>query len=192
MPVRIDIARRDDFDGVVDVKFLDLPAGYSAPATNVLGDDAGTVVVLSADAKAVAAKSPMLRVEARATIDGKVVTRSAETKLPQLVEPGDILTKVEGDATLKPGGEVRLTVEVTRRAGFDGRIPVEVQGLPFGVRVLDVGLNGILILPGETKRTVVLTCEPWMKPAEHPIAIFARHERKGTEHAAKSVLLRVK
>jgi Planctomycete cytochrome C/WD domain, G-beta repeat len=193
VPVRVDVTRLDEFDGVVDVKFPDLPLGFSAPATNILGDDDGTVVSLSADAKAVAPTKPgVLRVEARATIGGKVVTHSAEAKLPHLVELGDIVTTMaESEAILKPGGEVRLTVEVSRRAGFEGRIPVEVQGLPFGVRVLDVGLNGILITPAETKRTVVLVCEPWMKPTDHPIVIFARHERKGTEHAARSVLLRV-
>ena len=40
---------------------------------------------------------------------------------------------------------MRLTVKVERRNGFKGRIPLDVQGLPHGVRVLDVGLNGILV-----------------------------------------------
>ena len=193
MPVRIDVTRIDEFDGVIDVKLSGLPAGFSAPATNILGDDTGTVVSLSADAKALdPTKAGTLRVEASATIGGTVIAHSAEAKLPLLAEPGDIVTTTaESEAILKPGGEVRLTVEVVRRAGFEGRIPVEVQGLPFGVRVLDVGLNGILITPAETKRTIVLYCEPWMKPADHPIVILARHERKGSEHAARSVMLRV-
>lgn len=191
VPVRIDVTRLDEFDGVIDVKLPGLPAGYSAPATNVLRDDTGTVVSLSADAKATA-KPGTLRVEASSTIGGKAVARTAETKLPQLVEPGDIVTTTgQSEVTIKPGGEVRITVEVARRAGFEGRIPIEVQGLPFGVRVLDIGLNGILITPAETKRTIVLYCEPWFEPTDHPFVILARHERKGSEHAARSVLLRV-
>ena len=42
-------------------------------------------------------------------------------------------------------------MNVERRNGFTGRIPLEVRGLPHGVRVLDIGLNGILITEKETR-----------------------------------------
>jgi hypothetical protein len=84
-----------------------------------------------------------------------------------------------------------VTVRVQRRNGFKGRVPVEEQGLPHGVRVLDVGLNGILITPAESVRTFVIYCEPWVKPTAHPFVVFARREGKPGEHAARSVLLKV-
>ena len=93
--------------------------------------------------------------------------------------------------TVRPGGETRLTVTVQRASGFTGRIPLDVRGLPHGVRVLDIGLNGILITEKETERTIVIYAEPWVEPAAHPLVVLARSERKGTEHAAKSVLLKV-
>jgi hypothetical protein len=80
---------------------------------------------------------------------------------------------------------------VQRSKGFTGRIPLDLRGLPHGVRVLDIGLNGILITEKETTRTIVIYAEPWVEPAAHPIVVLARSERKGTEHAAKSVLLKV-
>ena len=86
---------------------------------------------------------------------------------------------------------MRLTVKVERRNGFKGRIPLEVKGLPHGVRVLDIGLNGILITQKETTRTIVIYAEPWVAPMAHPFVVLARREGKNTEHAAKSVLLRV-
>ena len=101
------------------------------------------------------------------------------------LQPAAILERHENP------GETRLTVEVARRAGFDGRIPVEVQGLPFGVRVLDIGLNGILVNENETQRTVVIHAEPWVQPSVQPIVVLARSERKNTEHAAKSVQFKV-
>ncbi len=58
-----------------------------------------------------------------------------------------------------------------------------------GVRVLDVGLNGILIT--ETTRTMVLHAEPWVEPVEHPFVVLAKREGKNTEHVAKSVLLKI-
>ena len=93
--------------------------------------------------------------------------------------------------TVRPGGEVRLTVKVERRNGFKGRIPLEVRGLPHGVRVLDIGLNGILITEKETtpddrdlRRAVGGGDDASVRGA-------GRREGKNTEHAAKSVLLRV-
>ena len=85
-----------------------------------------------------------------------------------------------------------MTVKVERRNGFAGRIPLEVRGLPHGVRVLDVGLNGILITEKETTRTFVIYAEPWVEPTEHPFVVLAKQEGKNAEYAAKSVLLRVK
>ncbi len=66
-----------------------------------------------------------------------------------------------------------------------------MRGLPHGVRVLDIGLNGILVTEKETTRTIGLYAEPWVEPTEHPFVVVARSERKGPEHAARSVLLRV-
>ena len=66
-----------------------------------------------------------------------------------------------------------------------------MRGLPHGVRVLDVGLNGILITEKESERTFVLYAEPWVQPTTHPFVVLARREGKNTEHAARSVLLRV-
>jgi hypothetical protein len=37
----------------------------------------------------------------------------------------------------------------------------------------------------------VIYAEPWVRPTEHPFVVLARSERKGTEHAAKAVMLRV-
>jgi hypothetical protein len=82
-------------------------------------------------------------------------------------------------------------VHIERRDGFKGRVPVEVRGLPHGVRVLDIGLNGILVNEKETKRAIVIYAEPWVQPTAHPFVVLARREGKDSEHAAKSVLLRV-
>jgi hypothetical protein len=118
--------------------------------------------------------------------------REVTASLPRLVGPGDIVTTTEqSDVTVRPGGEVRVTVKVERRNGFTGRIPVDVQGLAHGVRVLDVGLNGILVIPGETTRTFVIYAEPWVEPGQRPFVVFSRREGKPAEHAARSVMLHV-
>jgi WD40 repeat protein len=193
VPVYVDVKRIDEFDGVIDLKLTGLPQGFSAPPTNMPAGENETAFSLYAERSASAPKEPVpLKLIATATIGGKPVVREAAGTLPKLTEPGDIVATTEqGEVTIVPGGEARVTVAIERRNGFAGRVPVEVQGLPHGVRVLDVGLNGILITPAETRRTFVLYCEPWVKPMDHPIVVLARREGRNTEHAAKSVLLRV-
>ncbi len=191
--VTASVNRTDDFDGPIDLRLENLPPGFSAPVTSIPAGETSTTFALAAEPTAtVPEKAAPLKLVAKAKIDGQEVVREAVGTLPKIIEPGDLVTITEQDAvTVKPGGEVRLQVKVERRDGFTGRIPLEVRGLPYGVRVLDIGLNGILITEKEATRTIVLYAEPWVEPTEHPFVVLSRSERKGTEHAAKSVLLRV-
>jgi WD40 repeat protein len=191
--LRVNVQRIDEFDGPIALELLDLPTGFEAPRTDVPAGENNTVFALHASEKAtVPAKQSPLRLRAKATIAGKEVVREVVGGVPRLVGPGDIVTTTEqSEVTLAPGGEVKVTVTVQRRDPKVGRIPLDVQGLPHGVRVLDVGLNGILITPGETRRTFVLYAEPWVRPMSHPFVVLARREDRGTEYAARSVLLRV-
>jgi hypothetical protein len=191
--INVRAERRDEFDGPIEVRLENLPPGFSAPATTIPAHENSTNLALYAEPGAIVpAKAPPLKLRAHAVLDGKQVVREATGGLPKLIEPGDIVTTTEqSEVTVKPGNEVRLTVKVERRNGFKGRIPLEVKGLPHGVRVLDIGLNGILITPEATTRTIAIYAEPWVQEMTHPLVVSARHEGKNTEHAAKSVLLRV-
>jgi WD40 repeat protein len=191
--ITISADRRDEFDGPIEVRLENLPPGFSAPATTIPAGETSTSLALHAEPTATSpAKAPPLKLIARAVLDGKEVVREAAGEAPKVIEPGDIVTATEQrEVTLQPGGEVRLTVKVERRNSFKGRIPIEVKGLPHGIRVLDIGLNGILITEQETTRTIVIHAEQWVAPMTHPIVVLARREGKNTEHAAKSVLLRI-
>jgi hypothetical protein len=194
VPVSASADRIDGFDGEIGLRLENLPAGFSAPATSIPRGENSTTFALWADAKAVspAKGAPPLKLVAWAMIDGKKVVREAQGGVPQVKGPGDLVAATEqSEVTVKPGGQVRLTVKIERRNGFKGRVPVEVRGLPHGVRVLDIGLNGILITETETVRTMVIYAEPWVEATTHPFVVLARREGKGTEHAARSVLLKV-
>lgn len=197
--ININADRRDDFDGPIDVRLENLPPGFSAPPTTIPAHENSTSVALFAEptaaspvAGAPGSKTPPLKLIARAVLDGKEIVREASGGLPKVIDSGDIVTTTDqSDVTVKPGQEVRLTVKVERRNGFKGRIPLDVKGLPHGVHVLDIGLNGILVIPEETSRTIVIRAEPWVQEMSHPFVVLARREGKNTEHAAKSVLLRI-
>jgi len=191
--VNVTVNRMDEFDGPVELHLGNLPAGFSAPATNLQPGESNTTFAIATEPIAlVPEKSPPFKLIAKAMIDRHAVVREATSTLPKIVEPGEIVTTTEQDAVaIKPGAEVRLQVKVERRNGFKGRIPLEVRGLPYGIRVLDIGLNGILITEKETTRTIVFYAEPWVEPTDHPFVVSARNESKGTEFPAKSVMLRV-
>jgi hypothetical protein len=193
IPVTASADRSDGFEGAIDIRLENLPAGFSAPATTIPAGENNTTFALSAAANA---QSPggggPIRLVARATIDGHDVVREVTAGLPKVVEPGDLVTTTEqSEVIVKPGQQVYMTAKIERRNGFKGRVPLEVRGLPHGVRVLDIGLNGILITEHESSRTFAIYAEPWVEPTTHPFVVLAKSERKNTEHAARSVLLKV-
>ncbi len=193
IPVTASAERIDGYDGEIALKLENLPPGFSAPLTTIPPGENSTTFALFAEAGAkTPAKGANLKLTAHAVIEGKKIVKEVPGGLPKLIDPGDIVTTtVESAVALKPGGTVKMTVNIERRNNFTGRVPVDVRGLPHGVKVLDIGLNGILITERETRRVIVLYAEPWVEPTEHPIVVLARREGKNTEHAAKSVLLRV-
>ncbi len=190
VPVTVNAERLDGFDGEIKVRLDKVPAGFAAPATAIGVDENSTTFALWADATA-KATSP-LQLVAEAVIDGQKVVKTVAVGPVTTKAAGDLVTvTLEDVVTLRPGGEAKMRVRIERRNGFTGRVPLDVRGLPHGVRVLDIGLNGILITERETTRTVVLYAEPWVAAQERPFVVLARREGKNTEHAAKSVLLKV-
>jgi Planctomycete cytochrome C/WD domain, G-beta repeat len=194
IPITATAERIDGYDGEIALKLENLPSGFSAPATSILPGENSTAFALYAKADATkTAQAQDIKLIAYAIIDGKKVLKEVTVGLPNLIEPGEIVTTtVESEVTLKAGKTTKLTVNIERQKGFAGRVPIEVRGLPHGVKVLDIGLNGILITERETRRTMVLYAEPWVAATDHPIVVLAKREGKNTEHAAKSVLLKVR
>jgi hypothetical protein len=191
IPLTVTAKRIDGFTGRIEVKFDGLVAPFTAPATVIEAEQTSATVTLFAGGEK-AEKPGAFKAVATATVGGKPVTREAASGTPSVRDPGDLTTTTNlGEVTIKPGGETRLLVKIERHGDFKGRVPLDVRGLPHGVKVLNVGLNGILILPGQTEREIVLSCEPWVKPMERPFVVLSRSERKKAEHAANSVLLKV-
>lgn len=192
VPVAVTVTRRDGFDGPIHLKLDGLPKGFHAPETTIEAGQISTAFALFAPADAAGSAGAKLRLVGTAQIGGKDVSRTVDGGTPTTLDTADVRTTVrQQDVTIRPGHEVKFTVDIERRNGFTGRVPLEVRGLPHGVRVMNVGLNGILVTERDTSREVTLYCEPWVRPMEHPIVVLARREAKNTDHAARSVTLRV-
>ncbi len=51
------------------------------------------------------------------------------------------------------------------RHGYQGELRFEVEDLPHGVIVDNIGLNGIMVRAGENRRQVFLTAAKWVRPS---------------------------
>lgn len=197
VPVEVTAERLDDFAGPIDVALEGLPAGVSATAGQIEAGQFSAVLLLTADAEARSRTVP-LRVVGRANLGGRSLVRTAEPPasgrhLAVLGRDLDVTTR-EREIVLRPGGETTLTVRIERRNGFAGRVPIELRNLPFGVRVMNVGLNGVLIPEGQRERTVFLACEPWVAAQTRRFYCVARVETGSpiaTEIAAAPLTLTV-
>ncbi len=195
IPVRVTCERLDGFAGPVEIRFEQVPKGYALPPTTVEAElfDASVPLYAAAELPPGKSASEEVRVVARAVINGKEVVQHATLGKLQVRPAGDIVTAVDrAELILQPGGIARLKVTVERRNGFKGRIPIEVLGLPHGVRVLDVGLNGILITERETERWVRIYAEPWVAEQERWFGVYARREGANTLHGAVPVRLKIR
>jgi hypothetical protein len=82
-----------------------------------------------------------------------------------------------------------ITLSVDRGPAFHGRVPIDVKSLPQGVRVLNIGLNGVLITADHAERKVSLLAEPWAQPMERPFYAVGKAESAGTEHSSRPIEL---
>ena len=178
--VTVDCDRLEGFNGPIHVHLDQIPEGFTATESDIEAGETSTTLLVSATPQAVGStdKHPAtFRVVASAEIMGKAKSQVLE------VDPGRKL--VVGNAptvgistdqnvlSVKPGHEVSVLVTIVRGKGFAGRVPLDVRNLPFGVKVNDIGLNGILVGENENARRIVISCEPWVKPLQRPIYIFA-------------------
>lgn len=141
-----------------------------------------------------------LKLVGRATIDGRAVSHQAETTeligvIALTPKPDLVVTTDAKRIEVTPGKAVTLTVKVERHNGFTGRVPISVMNLPHGVRVDDVGLNGVMITEQETSRVIHIVAEPWVQAQSQPLLIVGRIEVNSplrNESAALPVELVVK
>ena len=175
------LERHDGFEGPVRVDITDLPEGFTAttPIYIQAGQDIA-VGAIYAELNAPAPETELAeasKLTATATIRGDQVERAVgslgEIKLGDAAK---ILVKIlpDGDSGqpgedgsleffLEPGQTITARVKATR-VGFDQRIELgsddSGRNLPHGVYVDNIGLNGLLIVEGQTERQFFITAAP--------------------------------
>jgi hypothetical protein len=196
VPVTVTAARMDGFDGEIEVTLEDLPAGLHASKGVIRPGQVSATLTLSAEANASSSAATPLKAVGRAGALAHVANPEDRLKLISLMPLADVVMTAETkEVTLEPGGTAEITVAIQRQSGFKGRVPVEVRNLPPHVRVLDVGLNGVLITEDETRRSFTIEALPTAQAGEQLIYVSGQVETRSGQQssyaAPEGVRLRV-
>jgi WD40 repeat protein len=208
--VRVD--RIDDFDGAVQVEIAGVPAGFQVSSPLVIEpgqlEAFGTVWAAPAAPKPVDDAWSKVKVTATALVNGKSVTKpvngpprvdaeAAKSPLYVALHPTGADGKPDAAAsasaapaeiTIVPGQTTTAWLRCDRKK-HDGSVSFDVQNLPHGVIVMDIGLNGVLIPEGQAERQIFLQCAPWV--ADQDRLCYARAREAGNP-TSKPVMLHVR
>jgi len=183
VPVTITAFRMDGFDAPIAVSLEDLPPGLHAARAEIRPGQVSATIVLSAGADARLSAAVPLKAVGRAQSGGETLSHAANPEDPLklisvMPRPDVVMTAETREVTLAPGGKAEITVSVARQGDFRGRVPVEVRNLPPRVRVLDVGLNGVLITEDESRRSFTVEALPGAEPGDQLIYVAGAVETR--------------
>lgn len=189
IPLTLTAFRTDEFEGPIEVQVEGLPKGLRATTAVIGKGQINATVLLTADDDAALDQAVELKVLGKATTDARVITHYAnpedKMKLVALMPRPDIkMISETKEVTLEPGGKAEIFVNITRQNGFGGRVPVEVRNLPPRVRVLDVGLNGVLLNEDETRRSFIVEALPSAEPVEQIIYVSGKVETRSPQDSS--------
>jgi hypothetical protein len=163
----VTVERVDGFDDAVTVEFSNLPEGFTVSSPIVIQSghrEAQGVLFAGADAKQPDEDSlKRIKVQAKAMVQNHEVVKDVKAFGGlKLAEKPKLLVRLEpSELTIAPGSTVTATIKVERN-GFDDLIKFEVQNLPHGIIVDNIGLSGVMMPKGETERQIFLTADAWV------------------------------
>ncbi|MDZ4401649.1 c-type cytochrome domain-containing protein [Prosthecobacter sp.] len=187
--------RVDDFDDPIQIDITGLPQGYFASSPLLI--EAGHDLISGSLHAAPDAKADANWSQLKITAKGKGITHDAGTfgkvtlgavpKFIIVMEPDNggkaVMREIKDETkpleiTLVPGQTVKAWIRAVRQ-GNDGLINLDVHGLPHGVIVDDIGLNGVQIREKENERPIFFRAANWVQDQDklvHAALSSARNE----------------
>lgn len=157
-----------------------------------------------------------VKITATATIHGQQVTKEAGTlgkikladkpKFVVFLKPDRPSLKVETDKAaqptdspatndeipelvIAPGTTITAMLRIERAENFNNEQRFDVDNLPHGVIVDNIGLSGVMIRQGETERQIFLTASSWVPETSR--LIYGISQQEGNQ-ASKPVRLTIR
>jgi hypothetical protein len=199
IPVEVTADRLDGFAGEIRVSLEGLTDGVSASEATIEAGENSATLLLTASAelpKGPRGQEPLVLVGRTDATGAPKIRRTApangKARVSILGAADLTVTTAAGGIAMRPGGSETVSAAIVRHHQFGQRVPVDLKNLPFGVRVLDVGLNGVLITEAERARRFTIVCDPWVKPQKRWVYCTARVESDPpVEVAAAPILLEI-
>jgi hypothetical protein len=198
IPVTVSADRLQGYKGPIEIEVKGLPKGVTAgPCAIPSGQDSTVIILSAAQTAPVESHATAIKVIGRAQVNGHTVEREANQGAPlqlaSVIPPPDVVVTTDTrEIPIEPGKEIKVTLRVNRQNGFKGRVPCNVENLPPGVRIVNVGLNGVLVTEAQTSRTFTIRAEDWAQPITQPIYVVAQVESNSpTRHSSPPLLLKV-
>ena len=213
----VKLDRADGFTGAVRVDVSGMPKGWfaSTPLVVEAGHfEADGTIFASADAAEASADAwKSVKLTATAMVDGQAVTKplnnfgtvkladapkvflslqNSASPLPAAAV-GAIPTNIP-EITIAPGTEVPAWLRVVRN-GDTNLVDMDIENLPHGIIVSDIGLNGVQIAAGETERKIFFSCARWVPETDrlcHVINRSARQNAGDGKPTSSPVLIKVR
>ena len=203
--------RIEGYEGAVRIEIDNLPPGFTfhGPIEIEAGQqDARGVLSAAADAQAPdEAADKAVRVRAVAQIDGREVVQDLGTlgdiqlgdkpKVTLEIVPGSdaaVVKQVPGEPlefTIRPGQTITAKVKATRHDYADA---IELGGvgsgrnLPHGAFIDNLGLNGLLIVEGQTEREFFITAAPKTAPGRRLFHLRVSRIHRSTAGSSEASL----
>lgn len=213
----VKLDRADGFTGAVRVDVSGMPKGWfaSTPLVVEAGQfEADGTIFASADATEASADAwKQVKLTATATVDSQPVTKPLNNfGTLKLAEAPKVFLSLQNSAsplpaaavgaiptsipeiTIAPGTEVPAWLRVVRN-GDTNLVDMDIEGLPHGIIVSDIGLNGVQIAAGETDRKIFFSCARWVPETDrlcHVINRSARQNAGDGKPTSSPVLIKVR
>jgi hypothetical protein len=178
----------DGFDGPIELGIDNLPKGFQASKATIGHGQISAVLLLSAEETVQLDEAAPFSLAGRAIIDGRPVRHEADAGdrlrlLALMPKPDLLMTSATREVILEPGGKAEIEVSVARQRDYGGRVPIQVMNLPPRVRLLDVGLNGVLINEDEKKRSFEVEALASAEPVEQWIYVGGLVETRSPQQS---------
>ena len=190
--ITFSIERHEGFSGPVEIEITGMPEGFSASSPiTIQAEQSQAIGVIHASPNAPdpdKAADEAIHITATASIGGKTITTSlGNLGDVQLGETPKITVEIvsnEGESAsetplelrIRPGETISAHVRAVRH-DFGGRIELggddSGRNLPHGLYVDNIGLNGLLIVEGQTEREFFITAAPWVPAGSRPFHLRA-------------------
>lgn len=172
--------RIDGFDGEITIDISGLPPGFSTSTPLVIQSghqEAVAVLNASPDApQPTKENAAMAKIVARAQIGDKTITKEVNPlgAIKLTARPSLIVRLEPAEVTIAPGTTVACKLKIERN-GFTDRVQFDVDNLPHGVIVDNIGLSGVLIPAEQSERQIFLTAAPWVPATSRRFQAVAKN-----------------